>query len=112
MRGVIREGVEVLDIGLVATPMLYFAVDRLGAGGGIMLTAAHNPAEYNGFKYKAFYSGSAGMDTIAKIEGYLYKNKIKEISLDEAKEKGLLKVENVIPDQLEFVENYINMDVL
>jgi phosphomannomutase len=39
-----------LDIGILATPMLYFAVDHLGAGGGIMLTASHNPAEYNGFK--------------------------------------------------------------
>jgi len=50
VRGVTREGVRVLDIGLVATPILYFAVERLGAGGGIMLTASHNPAEYNGFK--------------------------------------------------------------
>ena len=50
VRGVTDEGVEVVDIGMVATPMLYFAVDRLGAGGGIMLTASHNPAEYNGFK--------------------------------------------------------------
>jgi phosphomannomutase len=50
VQGVTREGVEVVDIGMVATPMLYFAVDRLGAGGGIMLTASHNPAEYNGFK--------------------------------------------------------------
>jgi phosphomannomutase len=50
VRGVNREGVAVLDIGMVATPMLYFAVDHLGAGGGIMLTASHNPAQYNGFK--------------------------------------------------------------
>ncbi|MBW2244036.1 MAG: phosphomannomutase/phosphoglucomutase [Deltaproteobacteria bacterium] len=50
IRGVRDEGVAVIDIGLVATPMLYFAVDSLGAGGGIMLTASHNPAEYNGFK--------------------------------------------------------------
>ncbi len=39
-----------LDIGLVSTPMLYFGVDALGAAGGIMLTASHNPAQYNGFK--------------------------------------------------------------
>jgi phosphomannomutase len=50
VRGVCDEGVDVVDLGLVATPMLYFAVDHLGTCGGIMLTASHNPAEYNGFK--------------------------------------------------------------
>lgn len=48
--GLCQGGVEVLDAGLVATPMLYFAVEHLGAAGGVMLTASHNPAEYNGFK--------------------------------------------------------------
>ncbi|MDX1650668.1 MAG: phosphomannomutase/phosphoglucomutase, partial [Myxococcota bacterium] len=43
-------GATVLDAGLVATPMLYFAVQHTGADGGVMLTASHNPAEYNGFK--------------------------------------------------------------
>ncbi len=50
LRGVREEGVDVIDLGLIATPMLYYAVDQLGAGGGIMLTASHNPARYNGFK--------------------------------------------------------------
>lgn len=50
IRGVREEGASVLDIGLAATPMLYFAVDALGADGGIMLTASHNPAQYNGMK--------------------------------------------------------------
>jgi phosphomannomutase len=50
VRGVTEEGVDVVDIGLVATPMLYFAVDHLDLGGGIMITASHNPARYNGFK--------------------------------------------------------------
>jgi len=50
VRGVREEGAHVLDIGLAATPMLYFAVDALGADGGIMLTASHNPAQYNGMK--------------------------------------------------------------
>ncbi len=49
-RGVREEGVRVIDLGLVSTPMLYFAVDHLGAAGGMMLTASHNPARYNGFK--------------------------------------------------------------
>jgi phosphomannomutase len=50
VRGLNDEGTDVLDLGLVSTPMLYFGVEHLGAGGGIMVTASHNPAEYNGFK--------------------------------------------------------------
>jgi phosphomannomutase len=50
LRGVCDEGVDVIDLGLVTTPMVYFGVDHLGAGGGIMLTASHNPGQYNGFK--------------------------------------------------------------
>jgi phosphomannomutase len=50
MRGIREEGADVLDVGLVATPMLYFAVEALAADGGVMVTASHNPAQYNGFK--------------------------------------------------------------
>jgi phosphomannomutase len=50
VRGVTEEGASVVDLGLVCTPMLYFAVEHLATGGGIMLTASHNPPQYNGFK--------------------------------------------------------------
>ncbi len=50
VRGIHDEGVDVVDLGLVSTPMVYYAVEALGAGGGIMVTASHNPARYNGFK--------------------------------------------------------------
>lgn len=43
-------GIDVTDIGICATPMLYFAVHRLGLGGGVMVTGSHNPPEYNGLK--------------------------------------------------------------
>jgi len=49
-RGIRDEGVGVVDLGLVATPMLYHAVDHLGLAGGVMVTASHNPGRYNGFK--------------------------------------------------------------
>ncbi len=50
IRGITEEGVCVIDLGLVSTPMVYYAVDSMGAGGGLMITASHNPAEYNGVK--------------------------------------------------------------
>lgn len=50
LRGITEEGVDVVDLGVICTPWLYFAVDHLGTGGGIMITASHNPGQYNGFK--------------------------------------------------------------
>ncbi len=48
--GLRAEGANVVEIGRVATPMLYFATTALGAVGGAMITASHNPGAYNGFK--------------------------------------------------------------
>lgn len=50
IEGLCAEGAEVLDLGQVATPMLYHAVEELAAAGGVMITASHNPAHWNGFK--------------------------------------------------------------
>lgn len=48
--GLLSCGVDVVDIGLVPTPLLYFSVFHLKTDGGIMITGSHNPGEYNGFK--------------------------------------------------------------
>jgi len=50
MRGAADEGAEVLDLGLVGTEMVYFAVGELALDGGIAVTASHNPKEYTGMK--------------------------------------------------------------
>ena len=50
-RGLNDGGVDVLDIGLCGTEQVYFATFHLGLDGGIMVTASHNPAEYNGMKF-------------------------------------------------------------
>ena len=49
-QGLLKAGINVIDIGLVPTPLLYFSVFELKTDGGIMITGSHNPAEHNGFK--------------------------------------------------------------
>ena len=49
-RGLQATGMHVIDIGVVATPMVYFAAHHYGVGSGIMITGSHNPPEYNGIK--------------------------------------------------------------
>jgi phosphomannomutase/phosphoglucomutase len=49
-RGLNAAGMDVTDIGVVATPMVYFATYELGTGSGVMVTGSHNPPEYNGLK--------------------------------------------------------------
>lgn len=49
-RGIRNSGIDVVDVGMVATPMLYFAAHQLCQYSGVMVTGSHNPPEYNGFK--------------------------------------------------------------
>jgi len=48
--GLLSTGLDVIDIGTCATPILYFSVRHLKTGGGVMVTGSHNPPEFNGFK--------------------------------------------------------------
>ncbi len=58
---------------ITPTPALSFGVRERGAAGGIMITSSHNPAQWNGVKYKAWYGGSGKPSIIAEIESYLGK---------------------------------------
>lgn len=50
IKGLNSAGINTIDIGLCATPMLYFSIRHLHIGGGVMITGSHNPPEFNGFK--------------------------------------------------------------
>ena len=54
VKGLIESGINVIDIGIVPTPLLYFSVHFYKFGSGIMVTASHNPPEFNGFKRRKF----------------------------------------------------------
>ena len=70
-RGLTELGADVIDIGVVSTPISYFANGKLGADASIMITASHNPGEWNGFKLcreKSIpISGATGIKDIEKI---------------------------------------------
>ena len=51
IRGLTKQGVDVIDIGMTSTPMLYFATAYFKAEAGVQITASHNPAQYNGCKW-------------------------------------------------------------
>ena len=70
-KGLVDEGVDVVDIGLVSTPMSYFANSTLKADGSVMITASHNTKEWNGCKLcranAVPISGATGIKDIEKI---------------------------------------------
>src|ERR1700744_3322462 len=56
---------------ITPTPALSYGVKARGAAGGIMITSSHNPAQWNGVKYKAWYGGSGKPSIISAIESHL-----------------------------------------
>ncbi len=70
-RGINAQGCDVVDIGLCPTEMVYFATSHLGLDGGIMVTASHNPMDYNGMKLvrekSKPISGDSGIKDIANM---------------------------------------------
>jgi phosphomannomutase len=63
IEGIRATSINVIDIGMIDTPQMYFAINYLGTCGGIQVTASHNPAKYNGFKISGFGAKPIGVDT-------------------------------------------------
>ena len=74
--GLNAAGIDTIDIGLCATPMLYFSIRHFNVGGGVMITGSHNPPEFNGFKICIGYDSIYGsqiqeLRMIMEKEAYL-----------------------------------------
>lgn len=68
IKGMLAGGIDIIDIGMVMTQMVYYAQYRYQTNGGVMITASHNPANYNGFKLAIGYSLTTGPEEIAEIK--------------------------------------------
>ena len=97
---ILASGCDVIDIGEVGTPQLYYAVATLGADAGIMITASHNPARYNGFKLCGKGATPVSYDTgIADIERLARS----EAPLVPASTPGQLEERSVLTDYHRFL---------
>lgn len=80
IEGISSTNTDTIDIGLIDTPMIYFAINHLGTCGGVQVTASHNPAQYNGFKISGHKAKPIGQDTglgeIKRIAEAIAKHKV------------------------------------
>lgn len=91
---------------ITPTPALSYGVRQQGAAGGIMITSSHNPAQWNGVKYKAWYGGSGKPSIIAEIEGFLGKPVARPAKAAEIREFDFL------PDYLTAIENFADLELI
>ena len=88
------------------TPELSFAVRHRGAVGGVMITSSHNPAEWNGVKYKAGYGGSGKPSIIAAIEQELGK------PLEVADTPAAIHEVDFTPPYLAAIEGFVDLEAI
>lgn len=106
-------GIKVLlGNGIVTTPILVYAIKHHSLGGGVMVTASHNPPRFNGIKFKPYYAGSADETITAALESFLWKNTPKCLAAGEATQRGLLRVEDLSQPYEPNLRAYVNMSVL
>jgi len=88
------------------TPALSFGVRERGVAGGIMITSSHNPAQWNGVKYKGWYGGSGKPSMIAAIESYLGK------PVPRAAQPAPITEVDFLPTYLKAIENFADLDLI
>ena len=94
IKGATETGITVYNLGLVTTPMYYYSWGKLGVVSGAMITASHNPKEYNGFKIAFDERGNACGDMIQDFRSYI--------------EKGVFKQGNGNERKVDIKDEYIN----
>ena len=108
--GFVDAGVNVVDIGGITTDMLYFAVGSSDYSGGIVVSASHNPRQYNGAKMVREKAAAISSDTgLFDIRDALKAGKDKEVGSDK---KGTVEPKDVLNDYIDHVLAFIDRDVI
>ena len=103
-----------LSSAFLPTPALSFAVRERRAGGGVMITASHNPARWNGFKVKPWFGGSASEEVTAAIEeaipGIIASGRVVHTPLAEAEARGAVERIDVRSAYLKTIAAFVDID--
>jgi len=91
------------------TPALSFGVVKLSQVCGIMITASHNPAKFNGIKIKTAQGGAASKDITNTVEGYLGQTPLKSLNFTAAVDQGLIVVYDFKKEYVKFLRGYVNL---
>ena len=98
IKGVTACGLAVVDIGVCPTPLLYFALFTLRVGGGVMITASHNPPQYNGFKLSIGTASLHGADIQALNDDIAHDR------YETAQVRGKVSQQTIIPAYLAYIK--------
>jgi phosphomannomutase len=106
-----------LSDGYAPTPAVSWAVRESGAGAGVMITASHNPPEYNGFKIKEAFGGSALPSTTRAIEEIVRANadsgrRVEECCFDDALNSGMIELFDPSVGYLAQIRRYVDLDLI
>ena len=105
-KGIMMQGADVIDLGLCSTPMSYFANGTLKADGSIMITASHNPGEWNGCKLcianAVPISGVTGIKDIEKLAN--------SMDFAPADIPGKMSSYDIAPEYGEFLKKHLKVD--
>ena len=104
-RGATEGGADVLDVGMVSTDALYFAVGKFELDGGVMITASHNPAQYNGMKFTRSQAQAISLDTgLSEIRDRLVAGDLPP----KAPQTGTVTRRNILDDFAEHCLSFID----
>jgi len=105
--GLVAQGREVWDIGEVTSDMIYFATGQFGLAGGVMITASHNPGEYNGIKFCREEAKPVGIESgLLEIRDLAIKDQWPKA------EPGRTTTKDVVDDWIDHVLSFVDTDKL
>ena len=102
--GLMTSGIDVVDVGVVPTPLLYFSVVHWKMDGGAMITGSHNAAEYNGFKL------GVGPSTIFGAEIQELRGIVERREFITGAKKGAMSSRPVLPDYRDYIKSHIKFE--